>query len=185
VKGRGAARPYARALHDLARERGEVEGVLRELEAVAATLAEAPELREVLARPWVPTAAKRNLAVEIAQRLGVSALTRDFLALVARHGRAHQIAAIVEAYRSLVDEALGRARARVRTAVPLTEDERGQIRARLARALGVRDVLVEEIVDAALLGGFVAEVGSYLVDASLDGQLARLRERLAGAAPGT
>lgn len=184
MRGRGAARPYARALHDLARERGEVDTVLRELDAFVAVLAGAPALREVLGRPWVPAAVKRDLAVEVARRLGVSALTRDFLGLVARHGRAAQVEAIAGAYRALVDEALGRARARVRAAVPLTEDERAQLRARLARALGVQDVLLEEVVDPALLGGFVAEVDSYIVDASLDGQLARLRARLAGAAAG-
>ena len=30
-----------------------------------------------------------------------------------------------------------------------------------------------------LLGGFVAQIGSLVVDGSLDGQLARMRERLA------
>jgi F0F1-type ATP synthase delta subunit len=39
-------------------------------------------------------------------------------------------------------------------------------------------VLVEEVVDKNLLGGFVAEIGSLVVDGSLDGQLARMRERL-------
>jgi F0F1-type ATP synthase delta subunit len=34
-------------------------------------------------------------------------------------------------------------------------------------------------VDATLLGGFIAQVGSLILDGSLDGQLARLRERLA------
>ena len=38
---------------------------------------------------------------------------------------------------------------------------------------------MEEIVDKNLLGGFVAEIGSLVVDGSLDGQLARIRERLA------
>jgi F-type H+-transporting ATPase subunit delta len=181
VRGRGAARPYARALHDLARERGQVEAVQKELDAVVRAIAAAPELREVLTRPWVPATAKRNLAVEVAERLGVSALTRDFLALVARHGRADQVEAIAEAYRGLVDESLERARARVRAAVPLTEVEHEQLRTRLARALGVKDVLLEEVPDPALLGGFVVEVGSYILDASLDGQLARLRQRLASA----
>jgi F-type H+-transporting ATPase subunit delta len=181
VRGRGAARPYARALHDLARERGQVETVQQELDALARAIAQAPDLREVLARPWVPTGVKRNVAVEVARRLGVSPLTRDFFALVARHGRADQVGAIAEAYRALVDESQGRARARVRTAVPLLEAEREQLRARLARALGVKEVLLEEVADPALLGGFVAEVGSYVLDASLDGQLARLRQRLAGA----
>lgn len=181
MKGRGAARPYARALHDLARERGQVDAVQQELETAARAIAAAPELREVLTRPWVPATVKRDLAAEVAARLGVSALTRDFLALVARHGRADQLEAIAEAYRALVDESLGRARARVRTAVPLTEGEQEQLRTRLARALGVKEVRLEEVVDPALLGGFVAEVGSYILDASLDGELARLRQRLASA----
>jgi F0F1-type ATP synthase delta subunit len=34
-------------------------------------------------------------------------------------------------------------------------------------------------VDGTLLGGFVAEIGSLLVDGSLDGQLAQMRDRLA------
>jgi F0F1-type ATP synthase delta subunit len=40
-------------------------------------------------------------------------------------------------------------------------------------------VVLEEVADRELLGGFVAEVGSLLVDGSLDGQLARMHRRLA------
>jgi F0F1-type ATP synthase delta subunit len=35
------------------------------------------------------------------------------------------------------------------------------------------------VLDKNLLGGFVAEIGSLIVDGSLDGQLARLRQQLA------
>jgi F0F1-type ATP synthase delta subunit len=34
-------------------------------------------------------------------------------------------------------------------------------------------------VDRTLLGGFVARVGSFVLDGSLDGQLQRMHERLA------
>ena len=82
------------------------------------------------------------------------------------------------AYRALVDDELGRVRAEVRTAVALTDDEKRQLAARLGRASASRSSL-EETVDASLLGGFVAQVGSLILDGSLDGQLARMRERLA------
>jgi F-type H+-transporting ATPase subunit delta len=179
VPAHGVARPYARALHDLARERGQTEAVSRELDSVMEAVTAAPELGEFFGRPWVSASAKRNVAVDVALRLGVSQLTRDFLGLVARQGRAGGLAAIVAAYRELVDESLGRVRAKVRTAVRLTDDERRQLAERLGRATGGKHVMVEEIVDPDLLGGFVAEVGSYIVDGSLDGQLARMRERLA------
>jgi F-type H+-transporting ATPase subunit delta len=67
----------------------------------------------------------------------------------------------------------------VRTAVALTEQERAALAARLGRELGGKQVILEEVVDQRLLGGFVAEVGSLVMDGSLDGQLARMRERLA------
>jgi F-type H+-transporting ATPase subunit delta len=85
---------------------------------------------------------------------------------------------IVSAYRDLLDEDLGQARAAVRTAVPLTDGERKALSDRIERTLGKR-VLIEERVDPGLLGGFVAQVGSFILDGSLDGQLARMRERLA------
>jgi len=66
----------------------------------------------------------------------------------------------------------------VRTAVPLTDADRTALADRLRRALGGKQVLTEEVVDKNLLGGFVAEIGSLVVDGSLDGQLARMRERL-------
>ena len=64
------------------------------------------------------------------------------------------------------------------TSVAFTADEKKQLVTRLGRALG-KQVLVEETVDTSLLGGFVAQVGSLILDGSLDGQLARMRERLA------
>jgi F0F1-type ATP synthase delta subunit len=50
--------------------------------------------------------------------------------------------------------------------------------ARLQRALGGNEVILEEAVDRSLLGGFIAESGSYVVDGSLEGQLDRMRQRL-------
>jgi F-type H+-transporting ATPase subunit delta len=104
---------------------------------------------------------------------------QDFLGLVAERGRVDHLDEIVAAYRALADEDLGQARAEVRTAVALTEEAKRQLAARLERAVGKR-ILLEERVDPTLLGGFVARVGSLILDGSLDGQLRRLRERLAG-----
>jgi hypothetical protein len=42
-------------------------------------------------------------------------------------------------------------------------------------------VLLEEIVDREMLGGFIVESGSVVLDGSLEGQLERMRRRLAGA----
>lgn len=175
------ATSYAKALFELARELERVEPVVQELERVRDLVASEPELRSFLARPWVPGPAKHKVVEAIAARLDISKLTRDFFALVAARGRADLLDAMTEAYHGLVDQHLGRVRARVRTVLPLTGDERRILADRLSAALGGRTVLIEEVVDRSLLGGFIAEIGSLIVDGSLDGQLARMRQRLARA----
>lgn len=156
-----------------------MEAVGRELTVVAETVAQTAELRDLFARPWVAASVKQAVAKEVTARLELSPLTRDFIALLARQGRGDHLAGAAAIYHELVDQDLGRLRARVRTAVPLTDQERDRFRDRLGRALGARQVILEETVDRGLLGGFVAEAGGYLVDASLDAQLARIRDRLA------
>lgn len=176
-----AATSYAKALFELAREQGRVEPVARELERVRELLTAEPALRSFLGRPWIGAAAKHTVIEAVAARLDVSRLTRDFFALVAARGRAELLDAMAEAYRGRLDDHLGRVRARVRTVLPLTDDERRILATRLSAALGGKTVVIEEVVDRSLLGGFVAEIGSLIVDGSLDGQLARMRERLARA----
>jgi len=176
-----AAKSYAKALFELARELDRVEPVAHELERVRALVAAEPTLRSFLARPWIGAGPKRKVVEDVAARLDVSKLTRDFFALIAARSRADLVDAMTEAYQGLVDEHLGRVRARVRTVVPLTAEERRILAGRLSRALDGKTVLLEEVVDPGLLGGFVAEIGSLIVDGSLDGQLARMRHRLARA----
>jgi len=65
----------------------------------------------------------------------------------------------------------------VRTSISLTDGAKSQLANRLQAAVG-KQVILEETMDPNLLGGFVAHVGSLILDGSLDGQLARLRERL-------
>ena len=156
-----------------------------EVDRIAEVVAGDAQLTAVLGRPWVTAAAKQQIARSVGERLQLSKLGQDFLALVAAHGRSDHLTAIAEAYRGLLDAEHGRVRARVRTAVPLTAEDRTALSQRLGRALASKagsakpvEVVIEEVADKQLLGGFVAEIGSLVVDGSLDGQLARMRERL-------
>ena len=86
---------------------------------------------------------------------------------------------MAEEYQKLLDEDLGRVRARIRTALLLTDDERRTLSAKPGQALGDRQVVLEEVVDPMMLGGFLVESGSVVLDGSLEGQLDRMRHRLA------
>jgi F-type H+-transporting ATPase subunit delta len=179
--GEATAKSYARALFELARERNQIDAIGTDLATVADVLAAQPTLRDFLSRPWVSAAAKRGAAADLATRLGVAPLVRDFIGLVAVRNRADHLAAIQTAYRALVDAHRNRVRVTLRTAVRFTDAEREALRRRLSQLLEGRELVIDESVDPGLLGGFVAEVGSMILDGSLDAQLVRMREQLARA----
>jgi F-type H+-transporting ATPase subunit delta len=176
-RGAAVARRYAKALWALAKDESRLDAVAQELTVFDRVLADEPELRNVLLLPWAKAATKRAIVLGVAERLQLSPLARNFLALVAQRRRLALLADIRAAYDALVDEAAGRVRARVRSAAPLSEDDRAALRDRLGRRLG-KTVLLDTVVDPALIGGFVAEVDSRLLDMSVKGQLVALSERI-------
>ena len=179
MKSREAtAKRYARALLDVAREGNAIEAVGRELDAFVDVFGGQPALQGVLLRPWIKPAEREAVAREVAKAAGLGKLVQDFVSLVAARGRADHLREMVSAYRTLVDEASGRVTGEVRSAAPMTDDEKRRLAARLGQATG-KQVVLEEVVDRSLLGGFVARVGSFVLDGSLDGQLRRLHARLA------
>jgi F-type H+-transporting ATPase subunit delta len=173
------AHRYAKALFAAAKEAGAVAAVGTELLAFQDAVASFPEVRDVLSRPWIKPDDRRGIALAIAEKTGAGRLVRNFAGLVAGRGRIDHLPEIATAYRALLDEDLGQARARVRTRVALGAEDRRRLSARLGEILGKR-IILEEQVDQTLLGGFIAQVGSIILDGSLDGQLGRMRERLAG-----
>ena len=179
MKQHQVAARYAKALFAIAKERRQTGLIGCELRALVTMYEGSPDLREFFARPSLPPAAKRAAATEIGRRSGLAKLAVDFLALVVERGRANHVGVIAETYEKLLDIELGRARAHVRSAVPLTAGEQERLVATLGKMLPADQVVLDEIVDPGLLSGFVVETGSVVLDGSLRGQLNTMRRRLA------
>jgi F-type H+-transporting ATPase subunit delta len=62
--------------------------------------------------------------------------------------------------------------------VELSEDELERIKERLGRSLEGREVILHTSVDPSILGGAVFRFGGRMVDSSLRGRLASLREEM-------
>jgi F-type H+-transporting ATPase subunit delta len=74
-------------------------------------------------------------------------------------------------------------RAQLVTATALPDDRVAAIRNGLTRATG-RDVTLETRVDASIIGGAVARIGSTVFDGSVTRQLERMRDALVTADSG-
>jgi F-type H+-transporting ATPase subunit delta len=148
-----------------------------ELEAFESLLEENPELRILFSTPAISTAKKRAVLAELAPRLGLTPLARNFVNVVIQHDRMNLLAEIAAAFRTLLDERLGVAVAEIRTARPLDEAEKQALTGALRARTG-RDVRMKYALDPAVIGGAVARVGGTIYDGSVRGQLERLRAGL-------
>ena len=92
-------------------------------------------------------------------------------------GRGRDLPAIIA---KLVERAAAekdRAVAEVRSAVPLTDDQKDRLAAALANATG-KQVEVKVVVDPSVLGGLVATVGDTVIDGTVRSRLDQLKALL-------
>lgn len=171
------ARRYAKALFSLAVETGRVEAWNDALLALQKAVDAAPELRDVLQNPAYTRDQRRAVVASLAKALQLDEAPSSLLFLLGDRNRLGSLSAIVLAYRDLADRELGRVRARVTSAVALDDATVGALADRLAAATR-KKVLVERVVDPAVLGGLVTQVESLVYDGSLRTQLEDLRKSL-------
>jgi F-type H+-transporting ATPase subunit delta len=143
------------------------------------------ELRAVLANEEV-AAVLTNPTIDVERRMElisaaphvVDPQATNLAKLLIESDRVGEIAGIAGEFERLVDEAAGRVRATVTTAVELNAGERARVAEGLSQRLG-REVRLEVVVDPRILGGLKVQYGDRLVDASVATKLQQLRRRLA------
>ena len=171
-----AVSTYAEALFEAAREREELEEVVDDLQEFVEALRENEELRLFFYGGQIPEREKRRAIDALTEDMALSA--RNFLKVLSDNGREEILEEVLVRYEELVKEHLGRVEVEVTTAVELSEEELDQIRERLGRVLEGREVILQTRVDPDLLGGAVFRFGGRMVDSSVRGQLASLREEM-------
>jgi F-type H+-transporting ATPase subunit delta len=170
----GLAERYAAALFDLADERHALDAVAGDLRELRAMLHDSGDLMRLLRSPVLTRDEQGKAVAAIAERAGLSPLTRDFLGVVARNRRLFAAPEMIEAYLRNLAARRGEVTALVTVAQPLNEARQAALTEQLRRAVGAR-VAIDIRVDPALLGGMIVKVGSRMVDASLSSRLQRLR----------
>ncbi len=102
---------------------------------------------------------------------------RNFISLLASKGHLHYLPEILDELNRLSRGGAARRVANITTAVPLTEEEKSALQARLIARFGP-DLDFRYNVDPEILGGVIIRIGDKVIDGSIAGRLESLRERL-------
>jgi F-type H+-transporting ATPase subunit delta len=174
-----AARRYAEAVFALAGESNTLDRWSDDLAALAA-FGDDTDVASLLRGNRVPRDEKMRL-VEAGVGGQLSPLAMNLARLLNERGKFHLAREVEHTFREMVDDARGLAHATVTTAVPLSDDERTAIAARLSSMTG-KQVDVTPVVDESIIGGLIARIGDQLIDGSTRTRLVALKRRLESAA---
>lgn len=171
------SREYASALFALARENGAEEEYARGLSAIDAAFREIPQYVDFLSSHGIPKE-ERISALFAAFSGRVPTHVLSFLSLLCEKGRVHEFSACAAAYEELLREWKKTSVATVVSAVPLTEDEKARLVAKLEAVCG-HAVTAEYRVDESLVGGVSITVDGKVMDGSIRRRLQEVKEVIA------
>jgi len=169
------ARPYARAIFELASERGGYDQWSSRLGYWAAVVKD-EAIRTRLAEPGVTAQAKADLIAQVSDGLDDDSLS--LLKLLAENDRLGSLPDIHEQYEQLRREAEGEEEAHVISAYALTDDQTSKIVDALSKRLSCKVKITNE-VDSDLIGGAIIHAGDLVIDGSIRGRLAALEQSVA------
>jgi len=157
---------YAQALFELAKE----EGALTALEADANAFG-------VIHSPVIGRDEQTAALNAVASAMGLHALTKQTIALMAQKRRLFVLPQLVTDLKSRISTEKGEVTAEVTSAVALTPAQTEALAAALKAKIG-KDVKLNAAVDDTLIGGLVVKLGSTMVDTSVKAKLAALQNAM-------
>lgn len=169
-----AARPYAKAMFELAQDEGKLEQWQERLTLAAAITIDA-DMKALLEQPAVLPRELGELFLSVVTAAGLDS-DSDFdnaVRLLAENSRLAALPAIAEQFAILKQEAQGEIEVRVRSARKLSAKQQDSIAASMAKRLG-KKVSISAEIDDSLIAGAVITAGDLVIDGSASGRIEKL-----------
>ena len=171
------AKMYGGSLYDLAAEEGLETRILGELDEVQKLLKQNPDYLRLLSTPSIPKKERCGLLDE-ALRDRVHLYVLNFLKILCEKGTLRELSGCARAYRIRYNQAHGILEATAVSAVPLTEQQRAALHAKLESLTG-KTIDLKTKVDAKVLGGIRLDIEGTELDGTVQNRLASLRRDIA------
>ena len=170
-----AAVRYARAILDIAHEKGVSTPVGNDMTLVASAINENSELSTFIQNPTINVEVKEKALLEVFA--SVNSVTKSLFHLLFENKRFEILGAIATSYNQLFEEMNGMETATVTTAFPMTEELEAKVLTKIL-TLSNKKVNIKNIIDPAIIGGFILRIGDQQYNASIANKLQVLKREL-------
>ncbi|MEZ5173160.1 MAG: ATP synthase F1 subunit delta [Bacteroidia bacterium] len=165
---------YAKSIFKLALDRNELDKVSNDMHLLNDTIVKNRELENLLESPIIKSDKKGDILHQIFDKhLGTTVLA--FLDLLLKKRREMFVPQIARQFVLLYLENNNIEEATLVTAFPIDDDFRNKIKELILKNSSNASVELEEKIDPNLIGGFVLRFGDKQFDASVAGEIDKLR----------
>lgn len=165
------AQPYAEALLDI--NAGALDKVLIDLNSLSTVLSESVDLRKALSNPLLSATAKKEIIKSVFTDSVNNSIIK-FLMVLCDRGRISYLDAIIEKALELAYKKSYIEIAYIASSIEITASQEESLTAKLKLMTGAKQIKLKLVVDSSLIGGFVAQIGSKVIDNSVKGQLRQI-----------
>lgn len=171
------SKTYGEAIFELAVSENRVDALSQEIQTVLKALEENPEFSEIMKHPKIIKEEKTGI-VENVFKGRVSDELTGFIRLIVEKDRYGQLEEIMQYFLDEVKSLKGIGVAWVRSALPLREEQKKQVEAKLLETTSFREMEMHYQVDDTLIGGMVIRIGDRVADSSIRTKLSHLEQQL-------
>ena len=165
--------PYAEAFLQVSKELNQTEEIVSQSKEILSIMKDSPELDKALSSPILEKDSKKRIIVQVfSDKINQSLL--NLLKLLADRQRIGILVPILERFLELYRENSNIALATVTSAIELSEEQKALLSQKISIIAGTEKLELVTKTDPSLIGGFVASVGSKVIDASLASQIRKL-----------
>lgn len=172
------AKRYAKALVELSEEKKTVDKTRADLGSFIDAVDSQPALQKLFSSPVFTPENKKAVIKDLAGKLGMQPVTQRFVEHLAETGRIRYVRDVHEAFLAILSERQNRATVELTTAVAISAAELAEIKKKLESLTG-KQVDINSRIDASLIGGAKARIGSMIYDGTIKNQLNKMRHQLA------
>ena len=165
---------YALSLLSIALDKNMLSTVYNDVKLLISTFNESDELQRVVESPVVRPELKISILDEIFSGK-IDKETINFIHFIIEKRREEILYFVAEKFIELRNEHLGIVELVVKTAFELNDDQKAILKERFEKILNKKPILNFK-VDNNLIGGFIAQVGDTVYDASMKHQLELLKK---------
>ena len=174
------AQPYAEAFLELS-NKGSLDIIINDLNCVSSSVSGSGELKTLLSNPLINSQTKKNVIKSVFNDK-IDNNTLKFLLVLCDRGRISYLEPIVDKALELAYKAASIETVKVVSSVPFTSTQQEALISKLKKMTGAEQIRLDITTNSNLIGGFVIQVGSKIIDTSIQGQLKQLSSYLGSSA---